>query len=240
MDWGGDPRQLKTASGRRRTPRLGPRTSFDRWREVVRGRSLPWRTWQVDAAQQLGATVVATLARRSQEQMAIVSDLHDVLGTSALPTVPGLELYADYRPADGGYLGGDWWDALPLPDGSRIALVLGDVAGHGSRGRRHDDPGPHQPARLRHGRRRAGGGPAAAGRLGLPPLPGRPGHRAGRVAGRRHRPPADRAGRRAGAAARRPGRRPLAAGPRATATRGQPRRERAAARSHPGDRERAS
>ena len=64
--------------------------------------------------------------------MAIVSDLHDVLGTSAMPTVPGLELYADYRPADGGYLGGDWWDVLPLPGGSRVALVLGDVAGHGS------------------------------------------------------------------------------------------------------------
>lgn len=132
VDWGGDPRQLKAAPGDEGPPRLGPRTSFDRWREVVRGRSLPWRTWQVDAAQQLGATVVATLARRSQEQMAIVSDLHDVLGASAMPTVPGLELYADYRPADGGYLGGDWWDVLPLPDGSRIALVLGDIAGHGS------------------------------------------------------------------------------------------------------------
>ncbi len=132
VDWGGDPRQPKPAPGGEGAPRLGPRTSFDRWREVVRGRSLPWRTWQVDAAQQLGATVVATLARRSQEQMAIVSDLHDVLGTSAMPTVPGLELYADYRPADGGYLGGDWWDVLPLPGGSRVVLVLGDVAGHGS------------------------------------------------------------------------------------------------------------
>ena len=31
--------------------------------------------------------------------MAIVSDLHDVLGAGTLPTVPGLELYAEYRPA---------------------------------------------------------------------------------------------------------------------------------------------
>ena len=103
------------------------------------------------------------------------------------------------------------------------------------RGRRHDDPGPHQPARLRHGRSRAGGGPGAAGRPGLPPLPRRSGHRVGRVPGRRHRPPADRAGRRAGAAAGRTGGHPLPAGPRATATRGQPRAERPAARSHPGD-----
>ena len=131
VDWGGDPRQLTPATGEDGAPRLSPRTSFARWREVVRGRSLPWRTWQVDAAQRLGTTIVASLARRSQEKMAIVSDLHDVLAASALPTVPGLELYAEYRPASGGYLGGDWWDVLPLPGGSRIALVLGDIAGHG-------------------------------------------------------------------------------------------------------------
>ena len=83
MDWGGDPRAHTPAPGDDGPPRLGPRTSFARWREVVRGRSLPWRTWQVDAAQRLGATVVATLARRSQEQLAIVSDLHDVLGSRA-------------------------------------------------------------------------------------------------------------------------------------------------------------
>ena len=130
VDWAGDPRQSKTAAGDG-PQRLTPRTSFARWREVVRGRSLPWRSWQVDAARQLGATVSATLARRTQEQLSIIQDLHDVLGTSSLPTIPGLELHADYRPADGGFLGGDWWDVLPLPDRNRVALVLGDVAGHG-------------------------------------------------------------------------------------------------------------
>ena len=236
VDWGGDPRQLKAGSGRRRTHPGSARAppSTDGGRSSGAGRSLgaPGRSTPPSGS---GPPSSATLARRSQEQMAIVSDLHDVLGTSAMPTVPGLELYADYRPADGGYLGGDWWDVLPLPDGSSIALMLGDIAGHGSRGRRHDDPGPHQPARLRHGRRRAGGGPGTPRRPGLPPPPRRPGHRGGRVAGPRHRPPADRAGRRARAAAGRPRGRPLPAGPRTTAARGQPRAERPAARSHPGD-----
>jgi chemotaxis family two-component system sensor kinase Cph1 len=47
-----------------------------------------------------------------------------------LPTVPGWQLEARYRPADGGKIGGDWYDAFALPDG-RTALVIGDVAGHG-------------------------------------------------------------------------------------------------------------
>ena len=47
----------------------------------------------------------------------------------ALPTVPGLELAARYRPArPGAQVGGDWYDALALPSGT--TLVIGDVAGH--------------------------------------------------------------------------------------------------------------
>ncbi|RMI37120.1 PP2C family protein-serine/threonine phosphatase [Streptomyces triticirhizae] len=38
-----------------------------------------------------------------------------------------------YRPAnEPGHLGGDWYDALRLPDGSRVA-VIGDVVGHDTR-----------------------------------------------------------------------------------------------------------
>jgi serine phosphatase RsbU (regulator of sigma subunit) len=38
-----------------------------------------------------------------------------------------------YRPAaDPNLLGGDWYDALALPDGAR-ALIVGDVAGHDER-----------------------------------------------------------------------------------------------------------
>jgi serine phosphatase RsbU (regulator of sigma subunit)/anti-sigma regulatory factor (Ser/Thr protein kinase) len=42
----------------------------------------------------------------------------------------GLELASRYLPASGESLGGDWYDAFPL-GGGRIALVVGDVVGHG-------------------------------------------------------------------------------------------------------------
>jgi serine phosphatase RsbU (regulator of sigma subunit)/PAS domain-containing protein len=43
----------------------------------------------------------------------------------------GLRIATRYRPAEKGHLvGGDWYDAVVLPNG-RILLVVGDVAGHG-------------------------------------------------------------------------------------------------------------
>lgn len=48
-----------------------------------------------------------------------------------LPEAPGFRLAARYLPADRPALvGGDWYDAFPLPDGT-IALAVGDVVGHG-------------------------------------------------------------------------------------------------------------
>lgn len=47
-----------------------------------------------------------------------------------LPEHPGVELAARYLPAaSGDHVGGDWHDAVPL-DGDRLALVVGDAAGH--------------------------------------------------------------------------------------------------------------
>ncbi|MEU6852960.1 SpoIIE family protein phosphatase [Actinacidiphila alni] len=46
------------------------------------------------------------------------------------PRVPGAELAAHYQPASKtAEIGGDWYDALLLPDGS-VALTIGDIAGH--------------------------------------------------------------------------------------------------------------
>jgi serine phosphatase RsbU (regulator of sigma subunit) len=47
-----------------------------------------------------------------------------------LPVIPGFHLAVRYSPAYSGLdVGGDWYDAFPLPDG-RIALSVGDVQGH--------------------------------------------------------------------------------------------------------------
>lgn len=48
-----------------------------------------------------------------------------------LPNQPEFSFSAAYRPAsEEADVGGDWYDAFPLPDG-RIAISVGDVAGHG-------------------------------------------------------------------------------------------------------------
>lgn len=47
----------------------------------------------------------------------------------SLPESPGVEVAHRYLPAVDG-VGGDWFDVIPLP-GARVALVVGDVVGHG-------------------------------------------------------------------------------------------------------------
>lgn len=48
-----------------------------------------------------------------------------------LPRIPGLTLHAFYRPGNAeAQVGGDWYDALALPDG-RVVLSVGDVCGSG-------------------------------------------------------------------------------------------------------------
>ena len=44
--------------------------------------------------------------------------------------MPGVALAARYVPSAEDVVGGDWYDLVPLP-GGRVAIVLGDVAGHG-------------------------------------------------------------------------------------------------------------
>jgi PAS domain S-box-containing protein len=64
---------------------------------------------------------------------AIAETLQRSILPGTLPQVAGLELAVRYLPAtEGSNVGGDWYDAFPLPCG-RIALVTGDVAGHSIR-----------------------------------------------------------------------------------------------------------
>lgn len=48
----------------------------------------------------------------------------------ALPCLPAVTTAARYLPAGEGTLGGDWYDVIPL-SAERVALVIGDVMGHG-------------------------------------------------------------------------------------------------------------
>lgn len=130
VGWGGDPTNKQLAAAEGPDVRLSPRKSFEKWHEVVRGRSLPWAPWKVEIADALGKYLTGLLLSRSREQIAMAESVQRSVVIEHPPTLPGLEIAARYRPASSYQIGGDWWDAFELDDG-RLAFVVGDVAGHG-------------------------------------------------------------------------------------------------------------
>ncbi|MFD7872506.1 SpoIIE family protein phosphatase, partial [Microbacterium sp. NPDC059771] len=60
----------------------------------------------------------------------IADELQRTMLPENLPQPTGVRLASRYLPAaETARVGGDWYDAIPLP-GSRVALVVGDVMGH--------------------------------------------------------------------------------------------------------------
>ncbi|HWC32878.1 MAG TPA: SpoIIE family protein phosphatase, partial [Actinomycetota bacterium] len=81
----------------------------------------------------LGTVQDVTEARRAEREHRIAATLQRSLLPERLPEIPGVELSARYVPAtEESDVGGDWYDVVELPSG-RIALAVGDVAGHGLR-----------------------------------------------------------------------------------------------------------
>ncbi|WP_236238758.1 SpoIIE family protein phosphatase/ATP-binding protein [Streptomyces sp. CC228A] len=75
------------------------------------------------------AAVAIDNARRYTREHAMAVTLQRSLLPRALPEQSAIEVAHRYLPAQSG-VGGDWFDVIPLP-GSRVALVVGDVVGHG-------------------------------------------------------------------------------------------------------------
>ena len=67
-------------------------------------------------------------AERLKGELKIAEEVVKGLLPQSVPTVPGYEFFAYYKAAF--EIGGDYYDFVPLPN-NRIALVLGDVMGHG-------------------------------------------------------------------------------------------------------------
>jgi len=68
-------------------------------------------------------------ARHFQRQRQVAETMQRYL-LPQLPRLPGVAMTARYQSApDASYVGGDWYDAFPLPFGD-TALVIGDVVGH--------------------------------------------------------------------------------------------------------------
>jgi NAD(P)-dependent dehydrogenase (short-subunit alcohol dehydrogenase family) len=83
------------------------------------------------AARQLGVPAALTVfhGRLHRRQLETVETLQRGIRPGSPPDLPGLEISFRYQPA-AERVGGDWFDVIPLP-GSRVALVGGDVMGHG-------------------------------------------------------------------------------------------------------------
>jgi serine phosphatase RsbU (regulator of sigma subunit)/anti-sigma regulatory factor (Ser/Thr protein kinase) len=72
-------------------------------------------------------------ARLYEHEHAIAVELQQSLLPQSLPAPPGVTIETVYRPGNQELaVGGDWYDAVELPDG-RLVLTVGDVVGHGLR-----------------------------------------------------------------------------------------------------------
>ena len=79
-------------------------------------------------------SVIGEALRRAIEHdrdRGLVASVQRSLLADTLPELAGVRLGARYMPAETQYgIGGDWYDAIPLP-GGRVMLIVGDVAGNG-------------------------------------------------------------------------------------------------------------
>ncbi|MFB7183022.1 SpoIIE family protein phosphatase [Streptomyces sp. NPDC056257] len=108
-------------------------------RGVVLGMANFWRADTPEAfeeedlsfAEELGARAAVSIdnARRFTREHAMAVTLQRSLLPRVLPEQNAVEVAFRYLPAMAG-VGGDWFDVIPLP-GARVALVVGDVVGHG-------------------------------------------------------------------------------------------------------------
>ena len=97
------------------------------------GGSQPFDEVAVRFAQDLGRRCGIAIAKaRYHSQIAQVSTRYQQLSLpKRLPQTPAAAFSAYYEPADKTmFVGGDWYDAFPLPNG-QIALTVGDISGHG-------------------------------------------------------------------------------------------------------------
>nr|WP_107096954.1 SpoIIE family protein phosphatase [Streptomyces sp. NBRC 110028] len=86
---------------------------------------------EVTLAEELAshAAVCIDNARRYTREHTMAVTLQHSLLPRAVPPQSALDVAFRYLPAESG-VGGDWFDVIPLP-GARVALVVGDVVGHG-------------------------------------------------------------------------------------------------------------
>ncbi|MFB8028336.1 SpoIIE family protein phosphatase [Streptomyces sp. NPDC056465] len=116
-----------------------------RARGVVLGVAMFWRAQRpepfededLSVAEELVARAAVSIdnARRYSREHNVAVTLQRSLLPQGLPDQSAIDAAYRYLPAQAGLgglggVGGDWFDIIPLP-GARVALVVGDVVGHG-------------------------------------------------------------------------------------------------------------
>lgn len=89
-----------------------------------------WSERDLGDAAALRGHLLEALYVRGRREVRATEELQLSLLPDPLPDVDGWLVEARYDAAGAGLVGGDWYDALTLPSG-RVALVVGDVTGHG-------------------------------------------------------------------------------------------------------------
>ncbi|MFD8736132.1 SpoIIE family protein phosphatase [Streptomyces sp. NPDC059618] len=91
----------------------------------------PFEADDLSPAEELAARAAVCIdnARRYTREHITAVTLQRSLLPGVLPELSALDVGHRYLPAQAG-VGGDWYDVIPLP-GARVALVVGDVVGHG-------------------------------------------------------------------------------------------------------------
>nr|WP_260867517.1 SpoIIE family protein phosphatase/ATP-binding protein [Streptomyces sp. SAJ15] len=110
-----------------------------RARGVILGMATFWRSEKpepfeaedLSIAEELVARAAVSIdnARRYTREHTMAVTLQRSLLPRVLPEQSALDVAYRYLPAQSG-VGGDWFDVIPLP-GARVALIVGDVVGHG-------------------------------------------------------------------------------------------------------------
>src|SRR5262249_35171694 len=94
----------------------------------------PFAQEDLSVAEELVARAAVSIdnARRFTREHNMAITLQRSLLPHALPEQSAVEVAHRYLPAQAGIggVGGDWFDVIPLP-GARVAIVVGDVVGHG-------------------------------------------------------------------------------------------------------------
>jgi two-component system, chemotaxis family, sensor kinase Cph1 len=71
VTWGGDPRKAVQET----TGRLTPRTSFEQWKEKVRGRATPWESAVVETARAFRHAILNVVLRQAEERAELAGEL---------------------------------------------------------------------------------------------------------------------------------------------------------------------